>query len=210
MAKRPSESGPSILLALERLPVLPEMTDMLDEATKEIGWAAISADTVPQEERKKQISRAEAEAKKQIEKALKSMKALIYDLEGLGNRATKKIDRQADHDPYVENIGYTYVYTVKTRIGALQQKAKDALDELREVKAPGGRPNKFGPAWSVTHLSKEWYEKLTGKPITRQNDAYGRAVESQFESFLREVFLAIGLDDSVESLTKRIMEKSPK
>jgi hypothetical protein len=196
-----------ILSAVLKLPLLPQKSHEAETAANEIGFAVHLVVTPTENQYQKSQLTSRFKARNQIEEAISSMETLITSLEALGSVAVKAIDRQADHDVIADDIGYVYVRSLRMGVDALRLKARDALEDFEGVKAPRGRPHKSSPVESVAEVAFKWYEELTGERVTRHNDPYGGKTDGPFERFLGDIFSALELGGSQESLTRRIMEK---
>jgi hypothetical protein len=207
MAGTSSERKSDILAAISKLTLLPEKSHLTEHAANEIGFSVHLSVTPTKDQHLKSQLTSQVKARNQIEEAISSMETLIDSLASLGSVAVKAIDRQADHDVIADDIGYVSVRSLRMGVAALRLKAQDALEDFDGVKTPRGRPHKSSSVESVTEVAFRWYEELTGERVTRHNDPYGGKINGPFERFLGNIFSALELDGSQESLTRRTMEK---
>lgn len=199
-----------ILRAIQELSLLPEKTHLIEKATNEIFWAAMLAPKKSKKERDNDNRRSVAGAGCEIKDYIEAIENFLGCTSNLSSVAVRSIDRQTTPDIYVDDIGYVYVSNASSCMGALLDKARYALSEFPDLEKPKGRPHKNGAAENVTDVAGRWYEELTGQEVTRINDAYTNVQGSPFSKFLDELFTALDMKDSSDSLTRRSKEKKAK
>ncbi len=195
------ESKEVISQAIRELPLLQGKSSLIEEAANEIYWAAILAPRKSNKEQDKELRRSVAGARGEIKSLIESIDQFLGCQSNLGSVAVRAIDRETTPDIYANDIGYVYVHNTRLFMGALRDKARDALSELPSGSKPKGRPHKNGQAENVTDTAGQWYEKLTGKKVTRIYDDYSGAHGSPFSGFLDEIFTALDIHASSDSLT---------
>jgi len=188
------ESKRLISTAIQKLPLLPNKIDLVEKATSDLAWAAVTIRGKSEKESENDFKRAAADARNEIQKLIGSIDRFIRCANSLGQVAVRSIDREVTPEVFAEDIGYVYVSNARLSMSALRDKAYDALSGLPEVKKPRGAGHKNGPAEHVTEVAGKWYENLTGKRVARTHNAYTGKTSSHFTNFLDEIFTALNIE----------------